>query len=384
MPATLRRISTMIRQPSNYLNWYVQVPKISHDLRSSGITKSTWKPNLGEVNFTTNYAHGNPEALRLLAERYKVKPENIFISSDGASGQNTRILELLSSRKYKTEAIMEYPTYEPMLRQAQSYFRQIKRIERKEENNYKFDLGELEKTVSDKTAALVITNTHAPSGISFSTTELREILDVARSHDCYVVCDEIYAEFDRAINPHMFSVDKEYAIVTTSFSKAYGLGGLKAGFAIASKTIIDELYMNVLNTSGTNSNLVELALIDLLTKGKQALEEHKGKWLKLRQKTEEWLKETGFLSYTANECGVVYWVETQLKDTYRWVNKLCIPKFSLATVPGAFFLFKKHEINTSNKLRLGIGAINPEKPEALDKTLQNLEKAVLRGMKLGF
>jgi aspartate/methionine/tyrosine aminotransferase len=339
---------------------------------------------LGEINFTTNYAHGNPKALRLLAERYKVKPENIFISSDGASGQNTRILELLSSRKNKTEAIVEYPTYEPMLRQAQSYFRQIKRIERKEENNYKFDLDELEKTVSDKTAALVMTNTHAPSGISLSTTELREILDVARSHDCYVVCDEIYAEFDRATNPHMFSVDKEYAIVTTSFSKAYGQGGLKAGFAIASKTIIDELYMNVLNTSGTNSNLVELVLVDLLTEGKQAMETHKAKWLKLRLKTEEWLKETDSLSYTANKCGVVYWVETQLKDTYRWVNKLCIPKFSLAVVPGAFFLFKKHEINKSNKLRLGIGTLNPMKTEALDNALQNLDKAVLRGMKLGF
>jgi len=374
----------MIRQPSDYLNWYVHVPKISHDLRSSGITEFKWKPNLGEVNFTTNYAHGNPEALRLLAERYQVDPENIFISSDGASGQNTRILEWLSTLKGKTEAIVEYPTYEPMLRQAQSYFKKVKRIERKAENNYKFDLDELRKTVSDKTAALVITNTHAPSSISLSTKKLREILDIASSHNCYVVCDEIYAEFDRAINPHLFSIDNEYAIVTTSFSKAYGLGGLKAGFAIASKTIVDELYMNVLDTSGTDSNLVELTLINLLTKGKQAMEEHKVKWLKLRRKTEQWLKETDSLSYTTNECGVVYWVETQLKDTYKWVNKLCIPKFSLAPVPGTFFLFKKHEINKSNKLRLGIGAIDPEKPESLNNALQTFGKALHKGMKLGF
>jgi aspartate/methionine/tyrosine aminotransferase len=374
----------VIRQPSNYLTWYVQIPKINHDLRSSGITKFRWKLNLGEVDFTANYVHGNPKAIELSAERYRVKPENIFISSDGASGQNTRVLELLSSLKRKTEAIVEYPTYEPMLRQAQSYFKQIKRIERKEESNYKFDLNELERTVSDKTAALVITNTHAPSGVSLSIKELKEILDVARSHDCYVVCDEIYAEFDRAINPHLFSVDNEYAIVTTSFSKAYGLGGLKAGFAIASKTIVDELYMNVLNTSGTNSNLVELTLIDLLTRGKQAIEEHKEKWLKLRKKTEEWLKEADSLSYTPNNCGVVYWVETKLKDTYKWVNQICIPKFSLAAVPGAFFLFKKHEISKTNKLRLGVGAIDPENSEALDDALQNLEKALQQGGKLGF
>jgi aspartate/methionine/tyrosine aminotransferase len=374
----------VIRQPSNYLNWYVQVPKINHDLRSSGITKLRWKLNLGEVNFTANYVHGNPEAIELIAERYKVKPENIFISSDGASGQNTRVLELLSSLENKTEVVVESPTYEPLLRQAQSYFKQVKRIQRKEENNYKFDLNELDRIVSDKTAALVITNTHAPSGISLSIRELKEILDVAASHNCYVVCDEIYAEFDRAINPHLFSVNNEYAVVTTSFSKAYGLGGLKAGFAIASKTIVDELYMNVLNTSGTNSNLVELALIDLLTRGKQTMEEHKEKWLKLRKKTEEWLKETDSLSYTPNNCGVVYWVETKLKDTYKWVDRFCIPKFSLAAVPGTFFLFRKHEMNKTNKLRLGTGVIDPEKPEALDNALQNLEKALQQGRERGF
>jgi aspartate/methionine/tyrosine aminotransferase len=374
----------VIRQPSNYLNWYVQGPKINHDLRSSGITKFKWKPNLGEVNFTANYAHGNPEAIKLLAERYKVKPENIFISSDGASGQNTRVLEQLSLFKNKTEVIVEYPTYEPLLRQAQSYFKQVKRIERKEESDYKFDLNELDKIVSDKTAALVITNTHAPSGVSLSIRELKEILDVAASHNCYVVCDEIYAEFDRAINPQLFSVNNEYAVVTTSFSKAYGLGGLKAGFAIASKAIVDELYMNVLNTSGTNSNLVELTLIDLLTRGKQTMEQHKEKWLKLRKKTETRLKETSTLSYTANDCGVVYWTETELKDTYKWVNRFCIPEFSLAAVPGAFFLFKKHEMNKTNKLRLGIGAIDPEKPEALDEALQSLEKALREGKKRGF
>jgi aspartate/methionine/tyrosine aminotransferase len=295
------------------------------------------------------------------------------------------VLEWLSSLNGKIEAVVEYPTYEPMLRQAQSYFKQVKRIERKEENNYKFDLSELERTISDKTAALVITNTHAPSGVSLSIKELKEILDVASGHGCYVVCDEIYAEFDRAINPTLFSVGNEYAIVTTSFSKAYGLGGLKAGFALASKTVVDELYMNVLNTSGTDSNLVELTLINLLTEGKEAMEEHKRKWLKTRKKTEKWLKETDSISsYTPNNCGVVYWAETQLKDTHKWTNQLCIPKFSLAAVPGAFFLFKKHEINKTNKLRLSAGAIDPEKAEALDNALQSLEKALRQGKKLGF
>jgi len=371
--------------PSNYLDWYVHLPTLKHDLRSSGISNFKWKLNLGEIDLTQNYPNGNPEALKLLANRYSVKPENVFISSDGASGQNTRVLEYLSVIKHRTQAVVEYPTYEPLLRQAQAYFRDIKRIERRKESNYRFDLDELERVISDKTTVLVLTNPHAPTGVSLSQKELKEIMEVARDHHCYVVCDEIYAEFNRENNIPIFSVDAELGIVTTSFSKAYGLGGLKAGITVASKEIVDELYSNLFNTAGCDSNLVEIVFIDLLTNGRNALERHKQKWDALRSETIEWLEQKDrMMSYTSNSCGVVFWLATQIRDTYKWVNQYTVPKFSLAVVPGAFFLFKKYEINQSNQVRLGIGKINPEKPNDLGKALQSLEEALRKGEKLGF
>jgi len=374
----------MANLPSSYLEWYVHVPSLKHDLRSSGISNFKWKLNLGEIDLTQNYAHGNPQSLKLLAERYGVEPENVFISSDGASGQNTRVLECLSLRKHKTEAVVEYPTYEPMLRQAQTHFKDVKRIVRRKENNYRLDPDELERVISQKTAVLVMTNPQAPSGVSLSKKELKEIMEVARSHDCYVVCDEVYAEFDRKNNAPIFSVDPELGIVTTSFSKAYGLGGLKAGFTIASQEIVDKLYSNVFNTAGTSSNLVELALIDLLTKGRRVMERHQRKWIGLRKRTEKWLEQTDtVVSYTPNSCGVVFWVSTQIRDTYKWVNQHAIPRFSAAVVPGAFFLFKEYEINESNHVRLGVGNISPEEPEDLENALHSLEDAIRSGEKLG-
>jgi aspartate/methionine/tyrosine aminotransferase len=292
-------------------------------------------------------------------------------------------MECLSSRKHKTEAVVEYPTYEPLLRQVQTYFKAVKRIVRKKEDNYRFDPDELERVVSDRTAVLVITNAHAPSGVSLPRKELIEVMEVACNHDCYVVCDEIYAEFDRENNIPIFSVDSELGIVTTSFSKAYGLGGLKAGITLASKEVVDQLYSSVFNTAGTDSNLVELALIDLLTKGRKTMERHKKKWVVLRKKTEKWLKQTDTVSYTPNNCGVTFWLETQIRDTYKWVNQYTVPKFSVAVVPGAFFLFKEYETNQSNQVRLGVGNTSPEKPEDLDNALQSLEEALRKGGKLG-
>ncbi|MDI6691569.1 MAG: pyridoxal phosphate-dependent aminotransferase [Candidatus Bathyarchaeota archaeon] len=152
----------------------------------------------------------------------------------------------------------------------------------------------LRKVVSEKTGLLVLTNPHAPSGAIANKSELKEIMAVAHEHGFYVLCDEIYAEFQRDAIPTIFSVDEELGIVTTSFTKAYGLGGLKLGITSTNKNIVDGLYADLTNTFGGASNVVYLVAWELLTKDRKILENHKQKWISLKKETEEWLNEKGF------------------------------------------------------------------------------------------
>jgi len=363
---------------SEYLKWYVQYPRLKYDLRSSGILDFQWSVKLEKFNLSETFVGGNPEAREIVAKRYGVLPENVFISSDGASGVNTRIIKCLASRKGKKQAVVEYPLYEPLLRQTQSFFSDIKRVQRKKENEYRIDQGDLEKVVSDKTSMLVITNPHAPSGVNSSKTELEEIMELACKHEFYVLCDEVYAEFDRSNNPTLFSVEPQWGITTTSFTKAYGLGGLKVGLALASEKLVGQFYQNVLNTIGCGSNLVEAALTNLLTKGKDAMEKHKEKWIKIRRRTEKWLENIDGISFVPNKCGVTFWLELEkVRDTYRWTNEYTIPKIGLSTVPGAFFLYEDgYAIVKSNQVRLGVGNI---KMGVLDEALSAFEKVVNEG-----
>jgi aspartate/methionine/tyrosine aminotransferase len=191
----------------------------------------------------------------------------------------------------------------------------------------------------------------------------------------YVFCDEIYAEFDRDTVPTAFSVDPESAIVTTSYSKAYGLGGLKLGIALANRELVDGLYTDVLNTVGNSPNIVQLIASELLAKGKQSLETHKQKWTFLKKLTEEWLNEKN-LEYFPNRVGVTYWVKLPIRDTYKWVNEHAIPRCSLAVVPGTSFLFKNgYKLPKSDRMRLGLGNIHPDQ-SSLAKALEVLEKAL--------
>lgn len=365
-----------MKHRSMYLDWYIHAPELKYDLRSSGIVGFKYDLVLGEVDLSINYAHGNLETAKLLAQRYCGQPENVFVSGEGASGQNARIIRCLAERSgEKNEAIVEYPTYEPLLRLVQEYFPRVKRLERKEENAYRLDANSLRKITSDKNGLLVITNPHAPSGAISGLSELEEIMNVARERGFYVLCDEIYAEFDRTAIPTIFSANPELGIVTTSFTKAYGLGGLRLGIALADKKLVDEIYTDVLNTVGNSPNLVQLAAVELLTKGMERLEAHKQKWTRFKNETERWLNEKD-LEYFPNKVSLTYWVKLPVQDTYRWVNEYTIRHHSLAVVPGAFFLFRKgYELAESNMIRLGLGNLNPDKPN-LGEALEVLEKAI--------
>jgi len=360
---------------SLYLDWYVHTPHVMFDFRSSGLAYLKVDLPLGEVDLSVNYAYGNPETVKLLAERYHVKAENVFISSDGASGQNARVIRFLAEKSRKKEAVVEYPTYEPLLRQVQEHFPRVKRLERKAEEDYWLDAGSLRKLVSEKTGLLVITNPHAPSGAIATTSELKEVMTLAKEYGFYVLCDEIYAEFERESIPTIFSVDGEFGATTTSFTKAYGLGGLRLGVTLAAKNLVDELYTDALNTIGNSSNIVQLVAAKLLREKMQELERHKQKWSRIKTETEKWLDEKSF-EYFKNRAGITYWVKLPIKDTYKWVNEKAVPQYNVAPVPGTFFLFKcDYKLVESNMIRLGLGNIYPDYSN-LHLALEALWKAV--------
>ena len=365
-----------MRHPSAYLDWYIHVPRLEHDFRSSGTAFFTHDVRLDNFDLSVNYDHGNPVTTKLVAKRYGVNVENVFISSEGASGQNARIIRYLAENKgRKNEAVVEYPTYEPLLRQVQEHFQHVKRLERKESEGYRLDSDALKSIISERTRMLVLTNPHAPSGAVSDAKALLEIMHLAREHGFYVVCDEIYAEFDRKKVPTLFSIDPEWGIVTTSFTKAYGLGGLKFGVALANRKLVEKLYTDVLNTVGNSPNIVQALAAELLSTRQRKLEKHKQKWTGLRKEAECWLKEKG-LEYFPSDLGVTLWVKTPVKDTYKWTRDCTIPRFNLAAVPGTFFLYEDdYELKRTNMLRLSLGNISP-KGQRLAKGLATLESAM--------
>jgi histidinol-phosphate aminotransferase len=105
------------------------------------------------------------------------------------------------------------------------------------------DLNEMQKLVNDKTRIVFIANPNNPTGSSLSTGELHDFLSSMPNH-VVVVVDEAYFEYSRPLGlPDASAWLEEFPqlIVTRTFSKAYGLAGIRVGYSLSSPAIADVL-----------------------------------------------------------------------------------------------------------------------------------------------
>jgi len=112
------------------------------------------------------------------------------------------------------------------------------------EKNFKASVDEILGEVTDKTKIVFIANPNNPTGTYLSKNEMLNLRKKLRS-DILLVVDDAYFEFldsdDFASGLDLFK-DSTNVLITRTFSKIYGLAGLRLGWGYSSKEIIDAMY----------------------------------------------------------------------------------------------------------------------------------------------
>ena len=111
--------------------------------------------------------------------------------------------------------------------------------------DYRYDLKAIADAVTEKTKLIFIANPNNPTGTYVNASEVEEFL--SRVPKDVIVCfDEAYVDFVEAKDfPHMLFYIKSgrpNVVVLRTFSKAYGLAGLRVGYGLASPEIIGYLH----------------------------------------------------------------------------------------------------------------------------------------------
>ncbi len=176
---------------------------------------------------------GNPEFLEGVCGLYRtLKPKHI-VPTHGASGANHHVFYSLINPGDRVISIM--PTYQQLYSIPESYGADVRIMHLKQEDGYLPDLRQLRSLANEGAKMICINNPNNPTGALMGEELLREIVEIAREADAYVLCDEVYRHLTQE-DVWCESVADLYekGISVSSMSKVFSLAGLRLGW-IASR-----------------------------------------------------------------------------------------------------------------------------------------------------
>jgi histidinol-phosphate aminotransferase len=187
-----------------------------------------------EARSVNRYPDNGAAALReAIAERFTVPVPHVAVGC-GSVGVTQQLLEAIGEPgaevMYAWRSFEAYPTLAD-LAAADSI-----RIPLRDETH---DLPAMAAAITPRTRMIFVCNPNNPTGTVVRDEELQDFLDRV-PEDCLVVLDEAYHEYirDEAV-PDGVTVyrDRPNVAVLRTFSKAYGLAGLRTGFMIAHEPV---------------------------------------------------------------------------------------------------------------------------------------------------
>jgi histidinol-phosphate aminotransferase len=194
---------------------------------------------LREAAETVNrYPDATGSALKAaLAEKWGVNPTNIAL---GNGADEWILLLCMSLVNPGDEVIMAKGSFISYLLRAMEVGAKLVQVSLTKE--YAHDLDAMADAITESTRLIFICNPNNPTGTAVGATAMEAFLDRVPAH-IPVVVDEAYYEY--AINPdYPRSIDymrngHANLIVLRSFSKVYGLAGLRIGYMMAGEEMID-------------------------------------------------------------------------------------------------------------------------------------------------
>lgn len=192
----------------------------------------------GALFNVNRYPDGSSSELRQkLAMRLKVKESNIVIGN----GSDEIILLVLRAVLNKgDEVIIAKPTF--LMYEITSRIAGAKIVE-VPMKGFCYDLNAMKDKITAKTKLVFIANPDNPVGTYIKEKDIIKFMD-GLSKDLLIFFDEAYYEFANSENDYPYTLSylgRRNIIITRTFSKAYGLAGLRIGYGVADAELISYL-----------------------------------------------------------------------------------------------------------------------------------------------
>lgn len=139
-------------------------------------------------------------------------------------------------------------------------------IKGKKENNFKLRKEDLDKSLTDKTVAILLNSPSNPTGLVYDQEDLEEIGEWAVQNDILIIADEIYSRLVyNGRKPVSFSdlsdEIKKQTIIVNGVSKIYAMTGWRIGYALGNNKIINALSKYASHANGNPAVVSQYAAL---------------------------------------------------------------------------------------------------------------------------
>src|SRR3990167_983480 len=101
----------------------------------------------------------------------------------------------------------------------------------------------LERIKNKKPRLVCLPNPNSPTGTVFNEDELKTIIETSKNAGAFILIDEAYYPFYEKTAIHWIN-EFQNLIIARTFSKAWGLAGIRLGYAVANKELIKLLHQS--------------------------------------------------------------------------------------------------------------------------------------------
>jgi aspartate/methionine/tyrosine aminotransferase len=293
-------------------------------------------------------------------------PENVLVTV-GASQANSLICAALLEPG--DEVIVITPGYRQVWGLAKNLGCRVKEVVLSPDDEWKFHAERLEELCTNSTKLVSIVNPNNPTGTVLTDQQMGEVVRICAKHGCWLHADEVYCgtEFVQPETPSFWgSYDK--VICVNSLSKAYGLAGLRIGWAVAAPKMMEALWRRheyaVIAASGPSMKLAEMALKQ--EKRQMLLRRQKKISRKGHAVLHEWLQtQKGVFSMVPPQATAIAFIRYHFDMVSLEMAERIRKTRSVLLAPGAF-------LGTEHHLRMSIGY----PPEKIKAALERIGAAV--------
>ncbi|WP_271785295.1 pyridoxal phosphate-dependent aminotransferase [Aquimarina algiphila] len=273
--------------------------------------------------YATFYEYDAKTLKQLIAKQEGLKPENVLLGH----GSFEPLLWAATHFGSKGEQIIvPSPTFDVVGLFAKKIGAKVTPVE--VDSNFRMNLTEMEARITSETSLLTLCNPNNPTGTVVKTEKLKSFCRLV-SDKTTVLIDEAYIHYMNSWRSKSMApliAEGKNVLVTRTFSKIYGLAGLRIGFMLGPDSLIAEMEKKfTLGFPGNMPNSLSVASAITSLKDDVFVETSRNNNIEIRNTFYKELDKFG-LKYIRSEANFIYFDVKNFKayKELMWKNKILL------------------------------------------------------------